>query len=587
MQGLARTSSAAQNDGRRFQRGVCSAIGCVTAIVCGAILLSAAQATPSSSSTSSTATHTLAVHRAASVTSDPSPNDVTLDFVAADINDVLKALAVQSGANIVSSADVKGTITVSLAHVTLEEALDMVARLSGYQYAHVNNAYIVGTPSGIAAFATPGGSSTAPQITDVVALHYTTVEDATNLIKLRFPAVQVSAGEQINGAKVGGSTSAILLYGPQDEVDQAKALVDDLEESLSQQVANESTESYQVKYASLPDCITVLNTLDPSLVVTPGPALQFKATAPSAASAAASSSASSSSSGGSSSGGSAGGSGASSSSLTGPSILLLTGTAQDIAKGLDVLSKIDMQPVQLLFETKVTEISDNDQNNLGLNWNFSGATTTIGELVPTGYVPGAAVNPVNYPGQILKIGTIGRSPITNLATVSLDAMITDGKAKLLADPNIGSIDGYPAQVFIGDTLNYIQSITTSTTGENITTASVQVGVTLRVTGKCSGDGYITLNIHPEVSSIEQWVSVPGGGELPDIATRFADTTVRVKDGQTIAIGGLIQESDLLNVNKVPFLGDLPFLGALFRDNQHNKTKDEVVFFLKTSVMKNS
>ena len=74
------------------------------------------------------------------------PDDVTLDFVAADINDVLKALALQTHTNIVSGTDVKGTITVSLAHVSLEEALDMISKLSGYQYAKVGRTYVVGSP---------------------------------------------------------------------------------------------------------------------------------------------------------------------------------------------------------------------------------------------------------------------------------------------------------------------------------------------------------------------------------------------------------------------------------------------------------
>ncbi len=75
--------------------------------------------------------------------------------------------------------------------------------------------------------------------------------------------------------------------------------------------------------------------------------------------------------------------------------------------------------------------------------------------------------------------------------------------------------------------------------------------------------------------------------MPDIATRYADTTIRVKDGETIAIGGLIQQQDLVNISKVPFFGDLPFFGNFFKDTKHNITKNEVVFFLKTSVMKES
>jgi general secretion pathway protein D len=598
MQGRTRILRGAHSGDPRSHRGLIVASRHALAIACGALLIGATSALASGSTPASGAgstSHSITAHSAAPVTTSRE-NDVTLDFVSADINDVLKALAVQSGANIVSSTEVKGTITVSLSHVTLEQALDMVARLSGYQYAKVNNTYVVGTPHGIESFSGPGGSSAAPQVTEVVALHYATVDDASGLIKTRFPDVQVSAGQQINDAKLGTGETAILLTGPQDVVDQAKQLVDSLESSLSDRVASESTETYMVKYAVINDLIGILNTLVPSLVVTPGPGLAFNQVAPSASAAASSSSsftAGSASTGSTSgttyspgSGSSSGSSSSSSSSGSGsgvsvsaqlsqatPRVLLLTGTAADIGKARDILAKVDVKPAQLLYETKVTEISDDNKNNIGLNWNFTGASETIGETT------GKSLN-VLY-------GKFARTPISDLATVTLDALISDGKAKVLADPNIGAIDGYPAYVFIGDTLNYIQSITSSTTGENITTASVQVGITLRVTGKLSNDGYITLNIHPEVSTVSQWVDVTGGGELPDIATRYADTTIRVKDGETIAIGGLIQDQDLVNLYKVPVLGDLPFFGQLFRDRQDHHTKDEVVFFLKTSVMKDS
>jgi type II secretory pathway component GspD/PulD (secretin) len=261
---------------------------------------------------------------------------------------------------------------------------------------------------------------------------------------------------------------------------------------------------------------------------------------------------------------------------------LLTGTDADIAKAQQLLAEVDTQPAQINYSIKVTELDINKQNNLGLNWDFSGATTRIGEEADNIANPPATLGD-NGQTNLLSFGAIGRTAVSDLATVSLDAAITDGDGKLLADPNISAIDGQPAQAFIGDTVNYVESITQTTTGQNITTASVQVGVILRVTGKVTPDGYITLNVHPEVSEITGYLSVPGGGSLPQVASRYADTTVRVKNGETIAIGGLIQENDTKNVNKVPGLGDIPFLGKLFQDNQVQKQRTEVVFLLTTKV----
>lgn len=522
----------------------------------------------------------------AAATSLQGSDTVTLDFVAADINDVLKALAVQTGANIVSSADVKGTVTVSLSNVTLDQALDMVARLSGYEYAKVGNTYVVGTSSGIQAL-TGAAGGTQQESTEVVTFNYANPNDVVSALKQRFPDMQVSMGTSISGIKAGAGAKAMILTGDPALLVQAKTLIGQIDQSMGANVVNESTVAYTVKYASLPDLITILGNLVPNLVVTPGPSQGFTAKAPSAAASAASSSGSAASSPSSSSGSSTGSSsGSSQAAAIGPTMLLLTGTDADIARAQQILGQVDVQPKQILFETKVVEMSDDAERQLGLTYDFSGASTTIGEDLPPGVTPDSGTpEPDPYPGNILKGRTFGRTYINDFVTVQLHALETDGKAKLLADPDISAIDGQPAQVFIGDEINYVSSITTSTTGENVTTSSVQVGVTLRVTGKVDDDGYITLNIHPEVSTINQWVQVTGGGELPDVSTRYADTTIRVKDGDTIALGGLIQQNDVESIQKVPILGDLPFFGQLFRYNDHQVDRDDVVFFLKTSIMR--
>jgi type II secretory pathway component GspD/PulD (secretin) len=112
-----------------------------------------------------------------------------------------------------------------------------------------------------------------------------------------------------------------------------------------------------------------------------------------------------------------------------------------------------------------------------------------------------------------------------------------------------------------------------------------VGIKFYVAGKVGNDGYVTVNIHPEVSIITGYLSVPGGGSLPQVSNREASTTVRVKDGDYIAIGGLISEQDVKNMQKVPFFGDLPFLGNLFKTNDHTKQRDEVVIFVKVGIQK--
>ena len=221
----------------------------------------------------------------------------------------------------------------------------------------------------------------------------------------------------------------------------------------------------------------------------------------------------------------------------------------------------------------------------GLTYDFSGASTNIGELLHPGET--SSTNPliVDYPGQILKGGTFGRTPITNFVNVKLNALYNDQNTKILASPNISAIDGQPAATFVGDTVSYISSVTQSATGQNITTSTVNAGIKLYVTGRVNNDGYITMNVHPEVSLVTLSTPGAGGVQTPDVRVREATTTVRVKDGDTLVISGLINDQDIKTVQKVPLLGDIPFFGQLFRNTVNQHTHDQVMIFIKVTIQK--
>ena len=510
--------------------------------------------------------------------------DVQIDFVDASIVDVLKALAMQSGANIVTSPDVTGKVTVTLTHVSLESALDYVAKLAGYSWIKDGNTYVVGTDKSLAPFKATPVADTA-RITKTVEFQNADPDDLLASIKATYPDVSIALIKP--GADVSTAASAqgtqttsvrekggiLMVTGLADQVEAVQSFVTLAEATFHPDIQTSETSTYRVKYAYLPNLMSVLAELVPKLNVITGPSQQFETgghitftsddnnetdrfTNPAGAPAGNTGS---------------GPIGTVDKNLSAPTLLILTGTKDDITRALDILSKIDIKPTQLLFEAKVAEISENDEHDLGLNWDFTGATTTIGEA-------GSGTQPFK------QFGAITRTPLSNFANVSLNALFTNGAATLLAKPDVAALDGQRASIFIGNTVNYVSSISQTTTGEDVTTASVKVGVILGLTGRSSGDGYITLYLHPEVSSITNFLTVPGGGELPQLANRFIDTVIRVKDGDTIAIGGLIQTNDLSTVNKVPGLGDIPVFGSLFRDVKKTKERDEVIFFIKTSLI---
>lgn len=521
------------------------------------------------------APHKLIAQAVRAVTSNTS--DVTLDFVGADINDVLKALSMQTHTNIVAGTDVKGPITVSLTHVSLEEALDLITRLSGYQYAKVGRTYLVGNSAAIQALTT-SGTAQAPAVTTVISFSYSDPNDLINEIKQLYPNVKSTTGKAAGGQAGGG---VLIITGTSEDVEGVRRLVADAESAISRNVGTSRTEVYNIKYASADDLESVLSRLVPGVIVTPAPAQRLYAPAPTTADAGGVTNTTTSY------GTSAAGTGGTTTATTGnipvkPTTtgLLLTGSDADLVRARQVLGTVDVRPAQINYEARVIETSANNDDTLGLTYNFGGAFTQVGELGATGILGSGT-----YPGRVLKFGTIARTPLSDLVQVKLNALFTNQKTKILAAPNISAVDGQPAATFVGDTVSYISSVTQSPTGQNITTSTVNAGIKLYVTGKVNNDGYITMNVHPEVSLVTLSPPAAGGVQTPDVRVREATTTVRVHDGDTLVIGGLINDQDVKSVSKVPFLGDLPFFGQLFRNTERQHTHDQVMIFIKVSIQK--
>ncbi|MFQ3548375.1 MAG: secretin and TonB N-terminal domain-containing protein [Armatimonadota bacterium] len=416
---------------------------------------------------------------------------VSLNFLGADINDVLKALSVQSGKNVVAGKDVTGTITVSLRDVTLTEALDYVTKLSGYSYVEQNGTYLVGGKDSLNSF-----------------------------IK-------------------------------RDEVVEDYNLI---------------TEIYKVKHVDAIQLADTIKTLVPSVNITFAPTDGFDLQAPQAITF---------------------------QSATGavvqqptqqqksdirPRTLIITGVQNDINRSLELAKKLDVKSPQIKIEAKVTSISESGERKLGLLWDWgSNSTTTDGIIRATEKGEEVEV------GQIFGRGIWGRNPFGFQA--KLEALITNGDATLLAAPNIVSVEGKPGTFFVGDEVRYIIRVEQTSTGSNVITETANVGIQLRAIGQVNTDGTITLNLHPEVSVIRLEFNPTANINLPIITRRFTDHTVRVNDGETIVIGGLIRNDEIQTLKKVPLLGDIPFLGQLFRHTEKSNDKSEVVIFITASVLK--
>jgi general secretion pathway protein D len=512
--------------------------------------------------------------------------------VNAELGDVLKALAIQSGANIITAPDVKGTVTVSLSRLTVEESLNLITRLSGYRYEKIDNTYVVGTEESLKAFRTTTEPSAAPKPRTVEALTFKVAKptDIATYLSARFPELKVTpSGEK--------DATYLLIEGDAETVERAREAAYAFEQQLTGSVEI-VTEVYRVKYADSRDLARIVTQLVPGVAVSLGPdALLSRGGA-----------------------GGSGGAGGQQGEMTGgeapsataqqmgapmqgggataaqaaqpPNLLVLVGTAREVLRALELLRKVDVKQPQVVIEAKVLDVSEGSLKSLGLSWGFlqSGEVRRLDREGNAPFPIGDKRFPTQQSGGFNRDGQLGldfnfvKKPID--FSVTLNALAEDRRNRLLASPRVATLDGRPATIFIGDEVNYVKLIQQTPQGANVQTDSVQAGIILRVLPRVHEDNSITLHIQPEVSVITGFLEVPGGGRLPQLARRNTDTTIRVNNGETVIIGGLIREADIKTIQKVPLLGDLPFLGYLFRRTNSNREKSEIIITLTVRVLDN-
>lgn len=485
----------------------------------------------------------------------PEQKLVSLDFVASDIHDVLKALSTQGGVNIVASADVKGEVTASLNKVSVEHALKLVANLSGFRYEQRDGAYVVGTAENLKSLA---GSSSADEekATAVAILAYSDPALVTKMLEAQYGMVNVTSSAANAKKDAPQGQTVLVLNGPADAVDSAKAMVQAIEDSVAANSAGSVTELYEVKYADIGELQSLLATMLKGLQVSIGPNQGFNLQCPEAIAM-----------------GSEGTPTSTTNSkiadqLAPPKVLILQGSQEDVDKAKEFLAKVDVPPQQILIEAKVIDISDDASKDLGIEWGDQGVFSeqTISETASSG----------------LNIGRFARTGLDIMTRIR--ALIQDKKGRVLANPNVLALDGKPSSIFIGDEVKYVINVDHTLQGTTVSTETARVGVQLHTISRVSSDGYITMDLHPEVSVITSFLDTPAGLSLPQISRRFIDSTVRVKDGDTIVIGGLVKDDDISTVSGVPLLKDLPIIGQLFRSKSTSKIHSEVMMFITPKVV---
>ena len=266
--------------------------------------------------------------------------------------------------------------------------------------------------------------------------------------------------------------------------------------------------------------------------------------------------------------------------------LLFYGTESEALSVREIISALDTAPKQVSLEARVVAVSKEAAKQLGIDWSWSSLpqyprvkSDGAGSLEVS--ERNAGTGGTSAPG-IIRFGRgPGGVPYEFYYSAAIRALITDGHAKMLARPNITTVQGHEALINIGAEV----PVPRTATSNSVTTTGIEyreAGIILRYTPRVTADGSIVARVHTEVSTPVYVDEL----KAYRFQKRSADTTVRLRDGETMVIGGLIDSDESRSLSKIPFLGDLPVLGAFFRSVRTSKTETELMIFLTAHVLDN-
>ncbi len=259
--------------------------------------------------------------------------------------------------------------------------------------------------------------------------------------------------------------------------------------------------------------------------------------------------------------------------------IVVSDTEHKMEEIKNIINAFDQKDKQVLIEAKIVQIVLSDEFKLGIDW--QAILRNYEDLKFTGDFD--VLSAADKSGKV-SVGTIDNSNYE----IVLQALSTVGVTDILSSPSITAVNNQEAKILVGSTEPYVTSTTTTPSSGPVTTAEsvnfIDVGVQLYVTPTIHQDGFVTLKIKPEVSTVTDTLETSNNNTIPIVETSEAETTVLVKDGITIVIGGLIKEEKTKTTKKVPFLGDIPLINIAFKSENDSVSKTELVIFLTPHIV---
>ena len=443
-----------------------------------------------------------------------------------DIIGIIKGFARDTNSNIIIDNAVKGTVTIKLVNVPLDQALSLILTSQGFGYRRLSGNVLVVAPvdklDKYEAARVAGG----PVKTQVIPLENARASDLLNTIKLSVPDVKIEVDSRLN---------ALVVKAPLDTIKEVKNLVSQLDvPSVAPTTIPQSTEVIQLNYAQAKDIPNLMKGLIPANAMIVDDRLNS---------------------------------------------LIVTGTPGVVDTIRNFLNAVDVPLPQVMLEMNVVSITEGGQKTLGLlhpasvDFKFSekGRDKTLTSVAaePSPFTITEFIRPGFH--------TFTRSAIS--LTTTLNMLIKNTEAKILANPKIATMNNLDATILVGERIPLVYYDPRAGLYQ---AQYIDTGIKLDVKPTISPDGYVTMKLSPQVSEPGEFIQ-----NFPRISTRSAQTTVRVKSGETVVIGGLIRENSSKAVTKFPVLGDIPILGELFKNRTKTNDKTDLIITVTPRILSQS
>lgn len=473
------------------------------------------------------------------ITASSKANRISLDLKGVDIIDVLKMLSARSNLNIVAGRNVRGRVTLFLKDVDTWDAFEIILAANSLAYEKEGNIINVMTERDYEQLY--GEKFYRKEKLRIYRLEYAKVADVSKALN--------QAKSKIGKVIIDEASNTIVLR------DSPKAIAE-MERMIAEMDMPVETKVFSLNYAKAEDIKAKVT----EILTTGVGTIQVDERT---------------------------------------NKLVITDLSKKMPEIVNVIEEMDEKHKEVLIEAKIIQIELNDEYRYGIDWKvmFSKPQDkddeTISEYNQADFnfnqLLGSAVNSVissNTTGAGIALANIA----SNNVSAALELLQTLGKTNVISSPRITVLNNEEAKVLVGTNQPYVETsqITTEAGADRSddTVKWIDVGVELTVTPTINNDGFVTMKIKPKISSLGTPLETASGNDVPVVSTSESETTVMVKDGTTIVIAGLIEDRDEFTENKIPFLGDIPIIGNLFKSTNKGSSgttnrpeKKELVVFL--------